>query len=79
MRRRTKVSKKYNSELNPLYKQKYSDELRNIEISLQESYQSQIAYDEEKAVTVMPLKLTLNTSSHMPRNETNSGLLLDLL
>ena len=53
MRRRTKVSKKYNSELNPLYKQKYSDELRDIEISLQESYQSQIAYDEDKAVNAI--------------------------
>ena len=53
MRRRTKLTRKYNSELNPLYKQKYSDELRDIELSLQESYNSQTAYDEEKAVNAI--------------------------
>ena len=50
MRRRTKVSRQYHSEQNPVHKQKYSDELVEIEKSLQGSYKSQLAYDEDKAV-----------------------------
>ena len=74
MRRRTKVSKQYHSETNAASKQKHSDELREIEKSLQTSYKSQLVYDEEKAVNAIKTNSKYFFSYAQKRNKIKTAI-----